>query len=999
MAPKRIVKLKLKLPGRKDATQSSQREDPVDSRQVEGRTVTLAAKSNNASNQSHSQGMKKSPGVHIKQEPTSRMPNIPAAATSSIAKTCSTASPASAAREGKNEASLSNKNPHDPDSMDIGNGSNTTTMIDIPMVASRSNHGSDVDANAPYRTASPVNEISDVSKMNDEELCAYLEHFRDEENRLLEKDAQGILTDFYSRQIEKVRRTIKDLEDEVNRRQSDISSAMKASKSLVRSRLSVLNDSEAQQSGESVGRSLRKRKPGNHARPVKRPRISKETRQIKDTVMKGAFSIIKGETLAAFDKDTAKTLPQISDAPIHLRDHLQAIKNAALQNPDVDKDMIDQDLRAFAGILRAVGGGDWIQPWVSPGDGPKRIGDYKWRLTGMSEPLHHHQLPAIGIMLISEKDNEKDNVNKFALKSGLLFDYMGLGKTVEILGCINLNFPAFRNGNRSKHGRTTTLVVVPKSAVLQWESEVQHHCPDLKVGIYKKECEDQPGKALSNDILLVTYDQLLVAAYPKKKKHSGQPRNSFLFKTPFHRVCLDEAHKIKNRDSVTFKVCLRLQARHRWCASGTPTPNGIAELYSYLKFIKHPLVDEFPAFRDKYLGGKKGQFSPKGVENKYEELDRLLEQIMIRRTPGHKFLGGALLELPETHFHATYVPLSTEETVIYEYVEEHIAEYIIKKSGKTPKPKKQPNRPRKKPQGEPSVSSSDEELGFKSLCEAALRLRQLVASPLLLEQVVRGGIWTSEQVRKMKDEAHSRGCAQTPFIDHFETWISEPMTSQTASKKANRLERKRHELNSLCCPGCTTPRQQEPHKSQCGCVWCQECLEHTIDFCERKKRDILCLRCKMPIGTPVPCGLPGEPSSGSEKLDIERPRMRGEDFLRFQPKEDFGTTLFRDLDANPAAEIPLSSKMHAILEQIRVWQTDAPQDKIILFFQFIPTQRLLGRVFQDQGIEFLYFVGEMDYGQREAAKERFRSDPNIKVMASIPQNPVLQCIPSNQHFR
>ncbi|POS77333.1 hypothetical protein DHEL01_v204275 [Diaporthe helianthi] len=251
------------------------------------------------------------------------------------------------------------------------------------------------------------------------------------------------------------------------------------------------------------------------------------------------------------------------------------------------------------------------------------------------------------------------------------------------------------------------------------------------------------------------------------------------------------------------------------------------------------------------------------------------------RVPGHQLLGGPLYDLPKTHYYAPSFSLSPEEAIIYEYLEKHITEYINKKSGKTPNPKAQPSQASKNSQGETSASKA-EELGFESLCEVALRFRQLVASPLLLEQLVRGGIWTSDQLKEMRDKAHSRGCAQTPFIDHF-----------------------------------------------------------------------------------GPCGLSG----------------RGDDFLGFQPKEEFGTTLFQDLDADSRAAVPLSSKMHEILEQIRAWQNAAPDDKIILFFQFIGIQKLLGRVFQDQGIEFLYFVGEMDNKQREAAKKCFQSDRNIKMMS------------------
>lgn len=333
------------------------------------------------------------------------------------------------------------------------------------------------------------------------------------------------------------------------------------------------------------------------------------------------------------------------------------------------------------------------------------------------------------------------------------------------------------------------------------------------------------------------------------------------------------------------------------------------------------------------------------------------------RVPGHQLLGGPLYDLPKTHYYAPSFSLSPEEAIIYEYLEKHITEYINKKSGKTPNPKAQPSQASKNSQGETSASKA-EELGFESLCEVALRFRQLVASPLLLEQLVRGGIWTSDQLKEMRDKAHSRGCAQTPFIDHFGVWISQPIIPQPARKKSDKLEQKLIQLNRAQCPSCSTERQEDPHKSSCHCMWCKSCFDERVEFCKFKKREILCPRCKKPLGTPQPCGLSG----------------RGDDFLGFQPKEEFGTTLFQDLDADSRAAVPLSSKMHEILEQIRAWQNAAPDDKIILFFQFIGIQKLLGRVFQDQGIEFLYFVGEMDNKQREAAKKCFQSDRNIKVM-------------------
>lgn len=842
----------------------------------------------------------------------------------------------------------------------------------------------DVLAVATTSNANPINELPDVSSMTDAVLGALLDHYKGEADQFPKEEAQGVLAEFHSRRRKQIRRNINSLEQEWNSRQGKISTALNAKKSLGMGKLSASTGSYSQPRS-----SLRqKRKSGNSETSSKRLKITKETRQIKDAVMRQAFSLIKGGVSAVYDKNATKALPQIADAPAHLRDHLQSIQNAALQKPGVEKDIIDHDIRAFVGILIFFGAS--IQPWVSPGEGPKTVADFKWRLAGMHEPLHHHQVPAVGIMVINERDLEHDGVHKFALRSGLLCDYMGLGKSVEILGCIMMNPPVFRNGRRSKKGHTTSLIVVPKSAVLQWEKEVQRHCQDLKVGLYdKEESEAYLEETLSNDILIVTYDQLRAAdnmAGQKKKKHKRSPRTSLLFKSTFYRICLDESHHIKGAGTKAFRLCCKLQATHRWCATGTPTPNGIAEIYSYLKFINHPLVRDFPSFRDQYLGGKKGEHFPEGVENKYEKLDQLLEPIMLMRSPGHRFLGGALVELPETHFHAITVPLSAEEDVIYKFVEAHIEAYINKKSGK--KLKKTPSRIRKKPEDE-SDKAPDEDpgegLGYRSLYEVALRLRQLVASPLLLEKLVKGGIWTASQIKQMREEAHSRGCVNTPCIDQYETWVSESGISQTASKNAHKLKRKKAELIKNSCPGCTSDTQEEPHRSgsQCLCIWCKICLCDRIHSCIRRDSEIRCQRCQKLIGDPIPCELPGGLSPGPGEPDNETARMRGEDFLKFAPKEDFDTSLFRHLDANPGAEIPLSSKMRATLEQIQEWLRDAPQEKMVVFTQFIDIQRLLGRVFQDHGIEFLYFMGEMDYDQREAAKEHFRTNPDIKVMVSI----------------
>ena len=67
---------------------------------------------------------------------------------------------------------------------------------------------------------------------------------------------------------------------------------------------------------------------------------------------------------------------------------------------------------------------------------------------------------------------------------------------------------------------------------------------------------------------------------------AGPPPTSVLHAVRWRRVVLDEAHAIKDRTSSTARACFALEARSRWCLSGTPLQNRVGELYSLLRFLR-----------------------------------------------------------------------------------------------------------------------------------------------------------------------------------------------------------------------------------------------------------------------------------------------------------------------------------------------------------------------------------------------------------------------------
>ncbi|KAJ0114538.1 hypothetical protein J7T55_004782 [Diaporthe amygdali] len=823
-----------------------------------------------------------------------------------------------------------NKPSLQPASFGVDNSSDASTLIKVPQAKledAHQEHPHDTidDAEAAVGKSSantanplPMNQDDMFCDRSDDDIDKEMKSLVHEEELLQHRQSESYWTDQDAMRLQWVHERMELLDNVWASR--TVPQARAAAKCLGHNELPQ-SHMPVRGTKKSTASNKRKSEASTDDNPVvKKPRTStkptKGQKQAVDFVTKSMFNQMSGETDESLNADAMKNLESISKAPTLIREHLKAIQAAGLELPNAKPEIIKAHAKALGGISRAFS--TIVSPWVTEGDGKKTIDDFKWQITGMRYPLHHHQLVAAGNMSTIEKDNENDGSTKFALLSGLLYDHMGYGKTIETLACILSNSP---RGKRSFNGSWTTLVVVPKSAAEQWADEVKIHCTNVTATVYDKGSEaskEKWRKELASDILIITYDQLRVShqRFEGKKK----PK-SWLFESKFYRVVLDEAHKIKNPKSEIFGICLKLKSKHKWCLTGTPIQNGVSEIFAPLKFLGHPMAEDFSDFKSKYLGGRGGKDLPTEGP-RYSDLSRLLEPIMIMRTPGHSFLGCALVSLPETHALLSHVTLSREEEIIQEYIDKHMRAYLTKKAAGQTKEKK-PGRPRKNTSQAAGVPS--EKLSWQSLNEVLMRKRQSVASPALLENLVKGGIWTLDQVRSMRDEVHKTGIVDTPFIDLFEKWIKEPKSRDYSSGN-----RKVDELQAQA-------------------------------------------------GASRPCSLLPTISDRSRKSKIRRSRLRGDDYNGFQPRDESGSTLFRILDtASPA--VPLSSKMKAVLKQIQDWEVEAKEDKIIVFSQFIGFSRLLGRVLQDNGIDFLFFVGEMDDDQRQQAKLTFKEHSEVKVL-------------------
>ncbi|KAK7729109.1 hypothetical protein SLS53_009324 [Cytospora paraplurivora] len=731
----------------------------------------------------------------------------------------------------------------------------------------------------------------------------------------------------------------------------------------------------------------RKNPPGNGEGPPKKRKPTqapKRRTQEADAISKYMFDQLAGKNTATNDKKILnKPRTSLRGLSKARSAELKTLRAAAMkietEDPGAAK-RIDGEIQTMIGMTKAFGKACTLKllPGKENSDEEERyIDDYAWAIEGMASALRHHQLISAGFMIGLERGEK--------YSGGLLFDYMGYGKTVESLALIVGN-PASQNVKSS--GCITTLIVVPPSAAKQWVDEVNLHCPGLTVSRWTSQVDMRI--LTSSNILVANYVQVRNAykqALPqetkerdRKKRRNGNEEvdakpviNHPLFKTKFYRVILDEIHEIKQYRNITCKAVQGINAEYKWGLTGTPTPNGIEELYPYLKFICHPEVTTMQLFRKTYVAGRGRNAILTEIGR--QKLHELLVPVMIMRTPSHSFLGTTVLKLPQCHpLPPIKVRFSAEERIIYRFIEVNMQQHIMNKGSASP--------------------FSRRRLTWGMLHEALVKLRLCVASPLLLRNLANEGFWAADDIASMRREARDAGCHITPFIDQIERWIlnkneGHHATPHGSIPSESSITSARAVLNAGECPGhhCdrTIAQLVEPHVSECGHIWCKECLEFEFKIQQMAEKSVAeCSRCRKPLGQAKP--LPPAEVNHTATHSIIRAhtsqRRPGMDYngklLRKQNKAGFADCLGQDSDM----KVPRSAKVDALIRQIIAWLEEAPEDKIIVFIQWVELNGIIGRILEEEGITFLYYAGTawMSKDDRSAAIETFKKEPKVQVL-------------------
>jgi SWI/SNF-related matrix-associated actin-dependent regulator of chromatin subfamily A member 5 len=229
--------------------------------------------------------------------------------------------------------------------------------------------------------------------------------------------------------------------------------------------------------------------------------------------------------------------------------------------------------------------------------------------------------------------------------NGILADEMGLGKTLQTIAL--LAFLKVYKGIRGPH-----LVIAPKSTLGNWNLEFEKFCPDFRVVRFHGDQEERARVAASQ--LIVNRFDVCVTSY-----EIAILEKAVLRKFHWRYLIIDEAHRIKNENSVLSQVVRMYNSQNRLLITGTPLQNNLHELWALLNFLLPDVFSSSEDF-DAWFEQVEGTTEEDAKAEMVRQLHAVLRPFLLRRLKSE-----VARELPPKKERIVFVRLTKMQHELY----------------------------------------------------------------------------------------------------------------------------------------------------------------------------------------------------------------------------------------------------------------------------------------------------------------------------------------------
>ena len=221
-----------------------------------------------------------------------------------------------------------------------------------------------------------------------------------------------------------------------------------------------------------------------------------------------------------------------------------------------------------------------------------------------------------------------------------LADDMGLGKTLQII--------TFLSDKKTENDKT--LIVVPKTLLINWQREFEKFNPNLNIVLYHG-IKRNKADIKNNNIIITTYQTLLNDI-------------ETICKINFNNIILDEAQYIKNSRSKAYNAINSLKSEMKIALTGTPIENNLMEFWGLMKLLNPQII-----------GSYKSIF--KNVNNQIDKMRVITSPFLLRRMK-----NDVLKDLPKKQEQVLFVKMEPEQQTLYNNMLKSIKHELERKSNR-----------------------------------------------------------------------------------------------------------------------------------------------------------------------------------------------------------------------------------------------------------------------------------------------------------------------------